>query len=320
MTGAELEIAATEATADLASRSLAHRGDRVETCANCAAPLAGPFCHDCGQSADLRKRSILHLAWEAIEGMFHFDGRLARTLPLLFLRPGILARDLIEGRVARHTPPFRTFLVALLLYILAAETAIHRQQQAGERPQVKASSSVAPATAPKVAAQKSLAELLESDDPDIRLDGPGLNPAWAETLKQGLKTAVANPAYFLTVLFGWAHRLAFLMLPITTILLSVLYACTRRIYVHDHVMVASNLLSFSLLTNGFGLILPGGLGPVWFTFLAFWTPVNMFQTLRGAYGSSRVGALLKTSILWPGSILTFGVLALALLALTLTQL
>ena len=133
-------------------------------------------------------------------------------------------------------------------------------------------------------------------------------------------TAVANPAYFLTVLFGWAHRLAFLMLPITTILLSVLYAGTRRIYVHDHVMVASNLLSFSLLTNGFGLILPGGLGPVWFTFLAFWTPVNMFQTLRGAYGSSRVGALLKTSILWPGSILTFGVLALALLALTLTQL
>ncbi|MFN9034113.1 MAG: DUF3667 domain-containing protein, partial [Alphaproteobacteria bacterium] len=103
MTGPELEIAAAEAAA-----AEVGAGSRVpvasgEACANCGAILQGRFCHACGQSADLRKRSILHLAWEAGESLFHLDGRLARTLPLLFFRPGKLARDLIEGRIARYT-------------------------------------------------------------------------------------------------------------------------------------------------------------------------------------------------------------------------
>ena len=57
---------------------------------------------------------------ETIESLFHFDGRLRRTAPALFLRPGGLARDYMEGRIARHVPPFRTFLVALLLFVFCA--------------------------------------------------------------------------------------------------------------------------------------------------------------------------------------------------------
>jgi hypothetical protein len=52
--------------------------------------------------------------------MFELDGRLARTLPLMFFGRA-LARDYMEGRLQRHVPPFRTFLVALLLFIFAAE-------------------------------------------------------------------------------------------------------------------------------------------------------------------------------------------------------
>ena len=82
-------------------------------CANCDAELRGPYCHSCGQSGDNHKRSFFHLVWEAIADMFHLDGRLARTLPDLFLRPGRLANDFIEGRLARFlnpelTPPQRT--------------------------------------------------------------------------------------------------------------------------------------------------------------------------------------------------------------------
>ena len=88
-----------------------------QPCANCGAELQGYYCHVCGQSADMHKRSIFHLFWEALEALFHFDGRLWRTMPLLFFRPGKLANDYIEGRMARHVPPFRTFLVALLLFV-----------------------------------------------------------------------------------------------------------------------------------------------------------------------------------------------------------
>ncbi|MCA6240290.1 MAG: DUF3667 domain-containing protein [Phenylobacterium sp.] len=332
MTGPELEIAAADAAA-----AEVGAGSRVpvasgEACANCGAILQGRFCHACGQSADLRKRSILHLAWEAGESLFHLDGRLARTLPLLFFRPGKLARDLIEGRIARYTPPFRTFLVALLLYIFAAESLIHRLRVESDLkvnpPAAQAPAGVSPNPAavptPKEGsaadAAQEISSALKSNDVDVNLSGLGLGETWEQRVRSGLKIAAENPGYFLVVLFGWAHRLAFLLLPITAALLTVLYLGRRGIFVYDHILVASNLLSFNLLTNALGLVLPESVSPYWFLLLAVWTPVNMFQTLRGAYGSGWLGAAFKTLILWPGSVLTFGLLLVGLLALTIIQL
>ena len=126
MTG-ELEAAAADSFTEFFKRRKKHPFTGMgQPCANCGTPLEGPYCHACGQNADTHHRSILHLIWEAIEGMFHLDGRLANTLPLLFFKPGVLAKDYMEGRTARHVPPFRTFLVALLLFIFAAEHAIHQ--------------------------------------------------------------------------------------------------------------------------------------------------------------------------------------------------
>jgi hypothetical protein len=45
-------------------------------------------------------------------------------------------------------------------------------------------------------------------------------------------------------------------------------------------------------------MLPGVAMPYWFGLVAIWTPINLFQTLRGAYGSSILGAILKTLIVW----------------------
>ena len=117
ITGAELEAAAADSAGGYIrpkQKPFDHKG---ELCKNCGTPLEGWFCHSCGQNADTHHRSILHLIWEAIEGMFHLDGRLANTLPLLFFKPGKLAKDYMEGRIVRHVPPFRTVLVARRLLI-----------------------------------------------------------------------------------------------------------------------------------------------------------------------------------------------------------
>src|SRR5689334_22656711 len=132
MTG-EMEAAAAESLGEIFKRRGKHAFEGVgKPCANCQTALEGPYCHACGQNADTHHRSIGHLIWEAIEGMFHLDGRLALTLPALFLKPGGLAKDYMEGRIVRHVPPFRTFLVALLLFIFAAEHAIHSAQHHAE--------------------------------------------------------------------------------------------------------------------------------------------------------------------------------------------
>src|SRR4029453_16328637 len=78
-----VEPSAGEARAD---------GRTQEThCLNCGAPLSGPYCHVCGQKAHIR-RSLRGFAQDLLQGMFNFEGKIWRTLPLLAWRPGEIGR------------------------------------------------------------------------------------------------------------------------------------------------------------------------------------------------------------------------------------
>ncbi|MBO9544236.1 DUF3667 domain-containing protein [Caulobacter sp.] len=441
VTGVELEAAAADSAAGLVGhrkKPFNHKGD---PCKNCGTSLEGWFCHACGQNADTHHRSILHLIWEAIEGMFHLDGRLANTLPLLFFKPGKLAKDYMEGRIVRHVPPFRTFLVALLLFIFAAEHAIHgirHEQELKEEKEAQALMTPAGRKAKadeirkeatsdraerlkgaveerdeglkeegadkaKIAAEyaddvkkaegryaKEMAEAdalqnnpnagqealdrlhnrsanaaaqiqgLDFQSPEkleaganklaeaqiagqhFNVVGPdakqqaeikaqvakqdhassGKHGSNAEALggwKEGLAKAVANPDYFLLLMFGWAHRLAVLLLPIMGLSLALVYVNKRQYFIYDHLLVATNLLSFSFLTYAVLFVLPHGLQPAFLAILSFWIPINLFQTLRGGYGSSIFGALIKSFIVWTISTTAFGFLVLGLMVFTLSQ-
>ena len=451
MTG-EMEAAAADSVTAFFKRRGKHASEGVgKPCANCGTALEGPYCHACGQNADNHKRSIGHLIWEAIEGMFHLDGRLALTLPALFFKPGGLAKDYMEGRIVRHVPPFRTFLVALLLFIFAAEHAIHSAQHHAEEqahkraealatPQGRAAeaarmraeaatdrdarlkeaaedrdSTLAEAAADRDEAlkdpdedrakvqeryqaaaakapiryQKDVAkaqtryaealakadhlqnnplaaqEILKADETmrrkaAERIRGASLDPtrigeeasALAEEagdtttvggvnvktpeahdakpgdaahgdkvhwFKAGLAKAFENPEYYMVVMFGWGHRLAVLLLPMLGLSLTLVYLNKRQFFVYDHLIVATNLLSFAFLTNALGLVLPDPVRGWWFVLLMVWTPINLFQTLRGAYGSSIFGAIVKTLFVWWSTMVSFVFLLSVLLVFALAQ-
>lgn len=435
VTGAELEAAAADSAGGFAGRKKKPFTHQGEPCKNCGTPLEGWYCYSCGQNADTHHRSILHLIWEAIEGMFHLDGRLANTLPLLFFKPGKLAKDYMEGRIVRHVPPFRTFLVALLLFIFAAEHAIHNIRHQQELKDEKEATALATPAGRKAKADEMrkdavearderLADAAQERDESLKEEGADKakiaqdyaedvkkaqaryaervaeadalekNPnAGAEALaklhnrgsnaaaqirnldlqspeemesgarkiaeaqvggqhfnvvvpdashppstgahvsvggesskegvkhwaKEGVAKAVANPDYYILVLFGWAHRLAVLLLPIIGLSLALVYVNKRQYFIYDHLLVATNLLSFSFLTNAIGMVLPGNLVGFWLVLLTFWTPINLFQTLRGGYGSSVVGAIFKTLVVWFMSVFAFGLLLMALMLFTLSQ-
>src|SRR5215472_15451851 len=120
----ELEIAAAAAVGGLVNPTGTEQTHT--SCRNCGATLAGPYCHTCGQPADDHHRSILHLTYEVIEGLTHLDGRIATTLPALLFRPGRLAGDYVGGRLSRHIPPFRLFLVSLLIFMLSLEFVVNQ--------------------------------------------------------------------------------------------------------------------------------------------------------------------------------------------------
>lgn len=435
MTTADLEAGAADSAASFVrsrKKPFPHKG---EPCKNCGTALEGWYCYNCGQNADTHHRSIFHLIWEAIEGMFHLDGRLANTLPLLFFNPGKLAKDYMEGRIVRHAPPFRTFLVALLLFIFAAEHLIHNVRHQQELKEEREAAQLATPQGRKAKAdeirkaaaesrQERLTEAVAQRDEDLKEEGAdkakiareyaddvtkaetryaervaeaealeknanagaealaklhgknrdvaatvrGLDFQSPETLEDGankladaqiggahvnivgpdaktkaaiqaeaakpghsgkhydggwfkerIAKAIENPDYYILVLFGWAHRLAVLLLPIIGLSLALVYVNKRQYYIYDHLLVATNLLSFAFLTNALLFVLPAALAGPFLVILAVWTPINLFQTLRGGYGSTVVGAIFKTLIVWFMSVFSFALLLMALMLFTLSQ-
>ena len=57
---------------------------------------------------------------ETLEGLFELDSRLWRTLPDLALRPARLTRRYLDGHRVAQIPPFRLFLIVVVLVFLAA--------------------------------------------------------------------------------------------------------------------------------------------------------------------------------------------------------
>ena len=122
----ELESVGALSTATLAAAALegshaadAHGGHDHGHCANCQAALTGPFCRLCGQPAHIH-RSLLHLLEEVLHGVFHFDAKGWRTIPLLIFKPGTLTRRYIDGQRKTYVSPLALFLFMVFLMFFVA--------------------------------------------------------------------------------------------------------------------------------------------------------------------------------------------------------
>lgn len=89
-------------------------GAHPAACENCATPLQGEFCHHCGQSAHNPLRNLGHALEEVFESFWHVDGRIFRTLRLLFI-PGRVTVEYLAGHRVRFIPPLRLFVILSLL-------------------------------------------------------------------------------------------------------------------------------------------------------------------------------------------------------------
>ena len=89
-------------------------------CLNCGSELQGQYCGTCGQRARGRLISLWELLQDAFGDLFEIDSRLWRTLIPLLIRPGRLTLDYLEGKRARYMPPFRMYLVLIVIFFVVA--------------------------------------------------------------------------------------------------------------------------------------------------------------------------------------------------------
>ena len=116
----DIEGIGAAVTAGLAARAVEpqHGGPResasARRCLNCGTILTGSHCHHCGQRADIH-RSFGAIGHDLVHAIFHFEGKIWNTLPLLAWRPGDLTRRYIHGERARFISPLALFLFAVFL-------------------------------------------------------------------------------------------------------------------------------------------------------------------------------------------------------------
>lgn len=89
------------------------------TCKNCNAEFSSNFCPDCGQKKDIHKITVGHVFHDFLHSITHADKGFLLLVKELITRPGLVAREYMEGKRKKYFNPL-SFLVltsALFAYI-----------------------------------------------------------------------------------------------------------------------------------------------------------------------------------------------------------
>lgn len=210
----------------------------TDACRNCGTELRGAYCHDCGQSAATIRRPARELLHDIFGNLLQWDSRLIHTLRLLFFSPGRLSGDWVEGRRARHVPPFRLYLVASLLLFLLVGLTMGPGESSIMTAEVKSES--------VIELQRALEE--------ARANGEWLSGLFL----QGTLDAVKDPAGFTRKVISNLPKAAFLLLPIFALLHMGINIRQGRFYI-DYLVFSLNFHAFAFLL--FALVLLLGLLP-----------------------------------------------------------
>lgn len=360
MTG-DIEGLGAAVTAGLAARAVEprHGGGPVPAstarCLNCGTSLAGSHCHQCGQKVAIH-RSFAAIGHDLVHAIFHFEGKLWNTLPLLTWRPGDLTGRYIHGERARFISPLALFLFAVFLtYAVLAmlgsganpsggtglvDAAAKQTQVNAARNGMKAElarldAKIASGTgtvAERAQWQQGRTVILRSakmmglvDEKNApnRISDSAQNDFSLVDVKtgvpfidHGIEKANDNPGLLFYKLQANAYKFAWALIPLSMPFLWLLYPFSGRFHLYDHFVFITYSLSFMLLLFVFVRLMNlSVLGGVTTAIAIPYIPFHMYRQLRGAYRSSRFGALLRTGLLLvfcAFNIVTFMLLLLAM--------
>ena len=330
MTGM-MEAAGEVATGAAWSRTVEPRAgeDAVHpahgACLNCGATLVGRYCHECGQSSHVH-RTLMSMVHDLAHGVFHFEGKIWRTVPMLVRRPGELTRRYIEGERARYVSPLALFLFTVFLMFAVfnatsssdlgenlklnwghAAANVERSRQETVRQLAAAERGRAAAVAAgrehgaidrRIAGLTS--DLAAMGEVGAQLAGNPAPPAsgWAWFKHVGVDRLRENPGLVIYKVQSAAYKFSWALIFLSTPFVALLFLWRRRFGLYDHATFVTYSISFmSLLAIAAQLLHVAGAAALAALLLPVAPPVHLFAQLRGAYGLSIFSALWRTAFL-----------------------
>jgi len=302
--------------------------DEGGACANCGTQRLGPFCHACGQSGHLHK-NLIGLVHDIAHGVFHFEGKVWHTLPMLAWRPGNLTRRYIDGERARFVSPMALFLFSVFLMfavvsnlsthgqVSAAQDAAHGKVDAVTKlqtDQAKVAALKAARAGAKGEAREQIDDKVDNLNDEIEalqvavdarsvLTAPKasqVRPVHLDTGWSWFDSSVthmsANPELTLYKMKTYGYKYSWALIPISLPFIWLLFAFRRDVGLYDHAIFSIYSLSFMSL-GVVALTLFGWLGlpSALISLLAmFVPPVHMYRQLKGTYALGALGAFWRT--------------------------
>ena len=253
-------------------------------CANCGAALADRYCGRCGQDSHV-SLSFGHFLHEFVEGLFHVDSSLWRTLRTLVTRPGLLTEQYLGGKRRAYSPPFRAYLVISVVYFIAAsmfDTPTSRVVSAGGR------------------------EMQASDCAQLAAN-PGWMLRFVPDLEGRCVRALSDERRALTAAMeNLLPKVMFAVLPLVALVQFWVYRRQRPLYLENLVFVL-HFQSFFYLIGTLALPLAAGIaalaGPAarageLFDFALYvWSVVYLFVATRRVYRAGTLKTLLGLAAL-----------------------
>lgn len=87
-------------------------------CKNCGEIFEGKYCNNCGQNARVEKINMRYLLDELPESVFQINHGFLFTVKELFLQPGDMIKNYIEGKRINYSKPIAYFILASAIYVL----------------------------------------------------------------------------------------------------------------------------------------------------------------------------------------------------------
>lgn len=312
------------------SEAGAHDAHEGGACPNCGTDRIGAYCHGCGQPGHLHK-NLMGLVHDIAHGVFHFDGKVWRTLPMLAWRPGELTRRYVDGERAKFVSPMALFLFSVfLMFAVVSNVAkghppqsttitphgavdtevLYKQDQAKlaalQTQRAKVVDKAAGATLDKKIADlkdetNGLQIGLQARDALVHpVEGISKTTHHVDTgwmwLDHSLNHMLQNPELTIYKLKSYAYKYSWALIPISLPFIWLLFAFRRDVGFYDHAIFSIYSLSFMSL-GVIALILFGRLGvPAGIIALLaiFVPPVHMYRQLKGTYRLGRFGAIWRT--------------------------
>lgn len=292
-------------------------------CLNCGTALIGPHCYRCGQAGHIH-RTLHSVGHDLLHGVFHLEGKIWDTLPMLVMRPGALTRRYVEGERARFVSPLALFLFTMFLMfavfgwagvgswmqdetmpdrivkvdphdmerlrarIAEIDRTIARGDATGEAGRTLQIERFAVEQQLAVGqGQSGIPALLRRLG--VQLEGKGYK-------KLGHK--LQNPELLLYKIKSSGYKYSWALIPLSLPFMWMLFAWRRGVRVYDHAIFVIYSISFMNLL--FVTMTLFSLSPMlaWLDpWLLLVPPVHMFAQLKGAYRLRTFSAAWRTVVL-----------------------